>query len=596
LRSTRKIAAVLSADYKKAYPVLRSLKKHGYDIVAVFRNWRSYVLSRFIDHRLRIVNVRSPKDMEILLRYLKVRYGAHLVIPISFEDYLYMSKIENPPLKTIKIGNVDLASDKFELGRICSELGVSYPKTMLLKIDDVDRCVKIVEAEIGYPAVIKGRGDAARPSYVSDRDDLREALRSRNKMEVLVQEYVPGIGCGYFAIAVEGRPLVEYTHVRLIEEKASGGPSVASRLDFDIELIEIGRRFLSYFKWTGPVMVEMKRHVETGEIYIIEVNPKFWGSLELSYASGLDLTCELLKTCGEEVTCVHKVYRGNMFYWIIASMHYLRENIHVYLSMLKNVLKRGILHVSDIHVDDPPELFYGVTTRAIAVLSGKFRRSAWREKYHDIIRRKIARALKTLRLIIFDLDGTLVDIPLNWSRLKDQICARTGRSRTFNVMSLIAKDRGVDKEVRKIEIEAAKEVAIDDDTIRLIDHIRRLGIYTALATKQCREAAYTIIENSKAENLFNMIMTRDDELFKKDQVKKILTKLDIKPEETTLIGDSIVDYYAACKNSTRFIAVTRSLYRTQMFIELNVPCIRDVKILLKMLVDLLEKNVHSTNT
>ncbi|NPA71108.1 MAG: hypothetical protein GXO26_09910, partial [Crenarchaeota archaeon] len=439
MRSTRKIAAVLSADYKKAYPVLRSLKKHDYTIIAIFRNWRSYVFSRFIDRRLRVSGVRSPKDMMTLLKYLREKYNVDIVIPISFEDFLYISEIEDHPLKTVKVRGVRYASDKFKLGELCSKLGVLYPKTLLTKVENLDTCVRVIESEIGYPAVIKGRGDAARPTYVSDRDDLEETLRSKIGYEVLVQEYVPGIGCGYFAIALEGRPLIEYTHVRLIEEKASGGPSVASKLDFDIELIHVGRRFLSYLKWTGPVMIEMKRHVETGDIYVIEINPKFWGSLELSYASGLDLTCELLKICNEDVKCEHDVHIGNIFYWVIASMHYLRDNVHVYLSMIKKVLKRGIIHASDIHLDDPPELLYGVITRTLAVLSGRFRRSMWREKYYNVIRRKISKIVKNLKLIIFDLDGTLVKIPINWSKLRDNMCSKVRRSRTFNIMSLIAK-------------------------------------------------------------------------------------------------------------------------------------------------------------
>ncbi len=596
MRSTPKIAAVLSADYKKAYPVIRSLKKQDYTIIAIFRNWRSYVFSRFIDRRLRVSSIKSPRDMMILLTYLKEKYNVDILIPISFEDFLYISEIERPPLKTVNIRDVGEVSDKFKLSEICSKLGVSYPRTSLIKVDNVHNCVKVIESDIGYPVVVKGRGDAARPTYASDRDDLEEILRSKLGREILVQEYVPGIGCGYFAIALEGKPLIEYTHVRLIEEKASGGPSVASRLDFDVELIHIGRRILSYLKWTGPVMVEMKRHVETGDIYIIEINPKFWGSLELSYASGLDLTCELLKVCNECVECRHHVHFGNIFYWVIASMHYLRDNVYVYLNMIKNVLKRGIIRVSDIHLDDPPELFYGAITRMLAVISGKFSRSAWRENYHDVIRRKIPKIIRRLKLIIFDLDGTLVKIPINWSKLRDKMCLKVGKSRTFNVMSLIAKNRDIDKEVRRIEIEASRKVKINKDIIELLLRLKRLGISIALATKQCREAAYMIVENSKAENIFDIIMTRDDHLLKKEQIRKIITKLDIEPDLAVMIGDSIVDYYAACRNYMRFIAVTESMYRMQMFTELNVPCFRSMKILLKLLLDLLERNVHSVNT
>jgi len=595
LRSTRKRVAVLSADYKKAYPVVRSLKKHGYTVVAVFSKWRSYVFSRFINERVRVYGIGGPRDMEVLLRYLRSRYGVDIVVPISFEDFLYLSKVEDSAVRAPRLRNVDRASDKFELCKICEEVGTRYPRTLLIKVDNVHDCAREIENKIGYPMVVKGRGDAARPSYVSDIDDLLEILSKNVGREVLVQEYVPGIGCGYFAVAVDGRPLVEYTHVRLLEEKASGGPSVSSKLDFDPELIRVGRRFLSYFKWTGPVMIEMKRHVETGEIYVIEINPKFWGSLELSYSSGLDLTCELLRTCGEDVQCVHNVHRGRVFTWIIAAMHYLGDNAWIYMKMLKNVMRKGIVNVSDIHVDDPPELLYGITTRLVAVMTGKFSRSRWRRQYHELLVRKIARAVRSLRLIIFDLDGTLVNIPINWSTLRDRMCGELRKSRTFNVMSLIARCREADVRVRKIEIEASRGARVRSSVAHSLMKLKEMGLKLALATKQCREAAYTILENSRIEKLFDIVMTRDDTMFKSDQVLLILRKLGERPENSLMIGDSIVDYYAACRNTVRFIAVTSSKYRMQMFTELNVPCLENVEILLKMLTELLDRNVHSIN-
>ncbi len=595
MRSTRRVA-VLSADYKKAYPVLVSLKRHGYTTIAVFSNWRSYVFSRYADKRVRVKRIRSVRDMEVLLNYLKYVYDVDIVIPISFEDYLYISYVENVPIKVPNVRNVAQASDKFELCKICREIGVNYPNTILLEIDDVKECARKLEDTIGYPMVVKGRGDAARPLYVSDIDDLLMILESNIGRELLAQEYVPGIGCGYFAIAVEGKPVIEYTHIRLIEEKASGGPSVASRLDFDVELIEVGRRFLEYFKWTGPVMVEMKRHVETGDIYVIEVNPKFWGSLELSYASGLDLPCELLRICGEDIKCTHNAHKGNVFTWIIAAMHYLRDNAWLYLKMLRRVIERGIINTSDIHLNDPPELFYGGITRMIAVLSGKFSRSNWRNIYNSILIRKLAKIVKFTRLLILDLDGTLVNIPINWMKLKEELCRNRGRSRTYNIMSLIAKYRDLEKDIRKVEVEACKKVKIPENTLRMLNILRKNRLKIALATKQSRDAVYLILENSRAENIFDLIVTRDDALLKQTQISEILRQLNEEPNRTVMIGDSIVDYYAACRNRTRFIAVTESKYRMQMFTELNVPCVANLKILLKMLLDLLGKNVHSINT
>ena len=67
----------------------------------------------------------------------------------------------------------------------------------------------------------------------------------------------------------------------------------------DAELARLGERFVSEAAWTGVVMVEFKKSARDGRYYVIEVNPKFWGSLQLSIAAGVDfplLLYQLLAT------------------------------------------------------------------------------------------------------------------------------------------------------------------------------------------------------------------------------------------------------------------------------------------------------------
>ena len=51
---------------------------------------------------------------------------------------------------------------------------------------------------------------------------------------------------------------------------------------------EMAFRLLDHFKWHGLAMVEFKMHAKTGEPYILEVNPRFWGSLDAAVYAGVD--------------------------------------------------------------------------------------------------------------------------------------------------------------------------------------------------------------------------------------------------------------------------------------------------------------------
>jgi hypothetical protein len=45
---------------------------------------------------------------------------------------------------------------------------------------------------------------------------------------------------------------------------------------------------LERFGWCGVAMVEYKRDSATGQAYLMEVNGRFWGSLQLAIDSGVD--------------------------------------------------------------------------------------------------------------------------------------------------------------------------------------------------------------------------------------------------------------------------------------------------------------------
>ncbi len=590
----RSIVAVLSANYRKAYPVIKSLARHGYTILAVFHDWRSYALSRYIKLRLR-TRVSTVTDYDKLLRALQ-RLSISHVFPISYTDYENIGKLV--PEINIKIpfrGKADELADKYLLQEVCRQLGLKYPRTLLVVPQDADLetlADKIVR-DAGLPLVIKGRSDASRPVYVTTRDELVQELRRRIGREVLVQELILGTGCGYFAIAVEGEPIIEYTHVRIIEEKASGGPSMRACLSFDPRIIRIGRQILRHFRWTGPIMVEMKQHVETGELYIIEINPKLWGSLELAVSHGIDLPCELLRLEGEPIACRHSVRVHNRcFTWLVGALHYLRDNPTVWFKMLRQVIREGVLGVSDIHIDDPPELVYGVLTRLLTVLRG-FSRSDWKTRFlHNF--KKIARIVLNLRLVVFDLDGTLVNLNVNWRKLRSEL-VRKGLVRKYeSIMMAVLRSQKmgdyerINDEISRWEIEAAKNIKINH---KLRTELEKLSkkVIVAVATKQCRKAAAIALSRLGIGDLFSIVVTREISVLKEEQIRYILNKLSVRPNQTLIIGDSLADMNAACRCGTWFIAVAKNMYMAQMYAEYGVPCFFSILDVLKILNTLLDR-------
>jgi predicted ATP-grasp superfamily ATP-dependent carboligase len=116
---------------------------------------------------------------------------------------------------------------------------------------------------------------------------LREC-RPELQAGFLLQEFIPGSGAGYFALFAHGSLLARFSHRRIREKPPSGGVSVVSESSaIDPSIDGPSRELLERLDWHGPAMVEY-RISEDGTPYLMEINARFWGSLQLPIYAGID--------------------------------------------------------------------------------------------------------------------------------------------------------------------------------------------------------------------------------------------------------------------------------------------------------------------
>src|SRR5258705_11049078 len=92
-----------------------------------------------------------------------------------------------------------------------------------------------------------------------------------------------------FALFDRGRLVAEFAPRRLREKPPAGGASVLSESrPVDPGLRDFAVRMLGPLGWHGVAMMEYKQDRRNGECVLIEVNGRFWGSLELAVDAGVD--------------------------------------------------------------------------------------------------------------------------------------------------------------------------------------------------------------------------------------------------------------------------------------------------------------------
>ena len=113
---------------------------------------------------------------------------------------------------------------------------------------------------------------------------------------MLLQERIVGPGIGVFACYRQGRPVALFSHRRLREQPPWGGVSVlCESAPLDPVARDFAIRLLDEIGWQGVAMVEFKQDLRDGLPKLMEINGRFWGSLQLAIDAGVDFPALLLK-------------------------------------------------------------------------------------------------------------------------------------------------------------------------------------------------------------------------------------------------------------------------------------------------------------
>ena len=377
---------VTDAQRRKSLAVVRSLGRRGIRVTAGEERKHAVAFSsRYCD---RAVVYPSPTEapdrfVDWLLDHVRTnRYTA--VMPTNEQTLALVTQhldalgehtiVPYPDFPTFMT-----ARDKARTMQIAIDHGIPCPKTVTL--DDPDK-LDALEKELEFPVVIKpreGQGSSG-VVYVKHRQDFRENyLRIDARYpRPLVQEFIPPGGAAYGVSALFDRgsePRAVFVHKRLREYPVSGGPSTLRESVDAPELVALGVRMLKALKWYGVAMVEFKMDPRDGRPKLMEVNPKFWGSLELAIHSGVDFPYLLYRLAVDgKVDPVFKYRVGVRCRWLPGD----------FLHLLFTPRRRAILGeffnffdsrtYYDVLSKDDPAPAFGLL---LATLAQSFDRSMW---------------------------------------------------------------------------------------------------------------------------------------------------------------------------------------------------------------------------
>ena len=299
-RPSRKVL-VLGSGTRSFLSVVRSLGRQGIEVHVAWCPRESIALrSRYVARAHALPAFRPGEEAwkQELLSLLS-REAFDLVIPCNDPSLLpleaYREQID--PLARLAIPHREafrVAFDKLRSVELAGSLGIPLPRGIVVR---AGQGIEEVRDGLRFPVVLKPRS-----SFVLERLNRRNSVlrvERPDRLEdmltpllqegdVLVQEHFPGVGVGVELLAGDGETLLAFQHERVHEPPRGGGSSYRKSVPLHPALLDAARRLMAALRWTGVAMVEFRQDHRSGGWIFIEINGRFWGSLPLALAAGVD--------------------------------------------------------------------------------------------------------------------------------------------------------------------------------------------------------------------------------------------------------------------------------------------------------------------
>ena len=356
---------VLDANQRSALATTRSLGRHGVTVITADES--KTALSGCSCFSTQYFQYPSPstalEQFITTIRTLAIEQNINIILPMTELTtallLLYRQNLPDIILPCPSLEKINTLSDKCTLMRLAQNLTIPFPKTWFI---DNPNDFNVSLTELPYPIVLKpskswlildGKWLHTAVKFSDSPEQAQDILESDPAFcshPFMLQERVEGTGQGVFALYDNGNPIAFFSHKRLREKPPWGGVSVLSEsVEVNPVLLAHAKTLLDSVKWHGIAMVEFKVAAD-GTPYLMEINTRFWGSLQLSIDAGVDFPWLLYKmACGTPVEPVKNYKTGKRLRWLLGDI----DSLYISLSQKNNNFGRKLTAIMQFLTPSP---------------------------------------------------------------------------------------------------------------------------------------------------------------------------------------------------------------------------------------------------
>ena len=294
---------ITDGEQRSALAATRSLGRAGHDVYVASHKRASLAGASRYAHANAVVPdpLTSAPDFVNRVAELVDRWEIDLLLPVTEAALLALLPEReriNAKLPFPSASSFARLCDKEAVAVEAARLGIHVPRTVTLRTRAGS--TRDVSSDLSFPVVVKphrsvtgsnGRRAKGAVMRAQDGNTLEHTLNGLppESFPVLLQEQINGPGVGIFVLLHDGELLAAFAHRRIREKPPWGGVSVyRESIAMDQDLLSKSVALLRSFDFEGAAMIEYKVDAASGDAYIMEINGRLWGSLQLAIDAGVD--------------------------------------------------------------------------------------------------------------------------------------------------------------------------------------------------------------------------------------------------------------------------------------------------------------------
>ncbi|MDE2058401.1 MAG: ATP-grasp domain-containing protein [candidate division NC10 bacterium] len=208
-----------------------------------------------------------------------------ILVPVDVASVKSVAVAHGPRVLTFPVPSLDAVAqldDKWAFFNLCTALGIKTPRTKVFD-DKYDLSRNWPGEELKYPFVIKPTDKEGSAGFrvITSREHYQETVLGQNYAfkPLVAQSFVPGHDIDISVFGIDGRILHHAVQTY-----------IDGRLWFvhNSEFVHRAATIAEALRLSGIVHIDARVDSRTGELNLIEANPRVWGSMNALTLMGLN--------------------------------------------------------------------------------------------------------------------------------------------------------------------------------------------------------------------------------------------------------------------------------------------------------------------